>query len=87
MRPAPDLVKRGTVVQINPNVPESFFPAMFITVLESSDWGVEGYVMVPAHKRGEMANLAFYRVEWEHVEYVGESEWIVNKTEPTTVND
>lgn len=63
----------GDVVQIDPAHDERF-GGCFMQVTERKDWGVQGFVKVPA------GGMAFYRVAYEHIEYVGTATWVDETT-------
>ena len=69
----------GSVVQIDPNHDETF-GACFLVVSEVTSWGVQCYVTVP--ERGGVG-YAYYRVEWQHMAYIGQAEWSVFATDGT----
>ena len=72
----------GNVVQINPEHDERF-AACFMVVTEPKSWGAQGYIQVPG-KQGQ----AFYRCDFENMEYVGRAEFVLEshaaKTDLTT---
>ena len=62
-------LKVGDVVQIDPEHDEVFGGCLMV-VSEPKPWGAQGYVRVPG--QGD----AFYRVNFEHIEFVGGAVWI-----------
>jgi hypothetical protein len=66
----------GTVVQIRPDLFDSFFPGCFMTVEKVATWGVAGYVLCP-ETRAEPPGLAYYRALWEDIEVVGQAVWMM----------
>lgn len=66
-----DRIKVGSIVQIDPAY-DPAFGACLLTVTEMKSFGVMGFVRVP--ERPEAVE-AYYRVAFEHIAYIGESEW------------
>ncbi len=71
---ADDRIQIGSVVQIDPQHDEHF-GACFLVVTEVKTWGVQGYVSMPTKPGTSAINMAYYRVEFEHVAYIGMAEW------------
>ena len=61
----------GDVVQINPTY-DPMFGGAFLVITELKTWGVMGYV----HPLVEGGGQAYYRVVFEHIEYVGRAVWV-----------
>lgn len=61
----------GDVVQIDPAY-DPMFGGAFLVVTERQLWGVMGY----AHPLVEGGGQAYYRVAFEHIEYVGRATWV-----------
>lgn len=66
-------IQVNSVVQIAP-YHDARFGGCFLVVTEVKDWGVQGYVTVPG--TAETKGDAYYRVEYEHLVYIGMAEWI-----------
>lgn len=66
-------IKIGSVVQIDP-MHDIIFGGSFMIVTDVKSWGVKGYVSVmpSPHAAG---GLAYYRVPFDKIAYVGEAEW------------
>ena len=65
-------VQVGSVVQIDP-AHDELFGGHFLIVTEIKEWGVQGYV-----KPLELGNkVAYYRVKWEAITYIGQAEWMM----------
>jgi len=62
----------GSVVQLSP---ETNFPGCFMQVTESKSWGAQGFVAIPA-KLGEQPGHAYYRANWENMEFIGMAIWV-----------
>lgn len=74
MKPGTSL-PRGTVVQINPEAHDGFFRGCLMVVTEPKSFGAMGYIAMPG-QRGDMPGLAYYRAEWNEMEFVGLAAWI-----------
>lgn len=70
----------GDVVQINPEKKESFFAGCLMMVTEPKSFGAQGFIAIPG-KRGEIPGQAYYRVNWEDMEYVGRAAFVPVETE------
>lgn len=69
-------MKKGMVVQLSPEVGNKMFACCMMTVSEVKEWGCQGYVQSLGHK-GEPGGQAYYRANWEEMEYVGKAVWEV----------
>ena len=69
-------LKNGDVVQINPEIKDSFFAGCLMVVTEPKSFGAQGYVKIPG-KRGEQPRHAYCRIKFEDMEFVGHAVWIV----------
>lgn len=67
-------LKVGDVVQLSPDMENSFFPGCFMYVTEPKSWGAQGFVMIPASGT-EPPGEAFFRAKWEDMEFVGRAAW------------
>ncbi len=67
------MLSPGSVVQIDPAHDERF-GGCFMQVTELKSWGVQGFVKVPA------GGMAFYRVPFAGIEYIGEAIWVDDVT-------
>lgn len=66
-----DNTKPGDVLQISPNAPvNDALHVCFMVAEDIKDWGVQGYVTVPGQ------GLAYVRVPWEHLAWIGSSYWV-----------
>lgn len=75
---ATELLKIGDIVQLNPNtVRNKAFSGCFMTVTEPKNWGAQGYVQALGENRETSGGRAYYRAEWEEMEFVGQAEWII----------
>jgi hypothetical protein len=71
----------GAVVQINPDLAANpMFGACMVTVTEVKGWGVQGYVQALG-EGGKGGGLAYIRLKWEEIEYVGQAQWIRGERE------
>ncbi len=72
-------LKLGDVVQIDPEH-DDVFGGCFMLVTEPKDWGAQGFVhALPGYDdKGETTEggRAYYRCEFEDMEYVGRAEWV-----------
>ena len=70
------ILEKGDVVQLSPTIKSNpMFGACFMVVTEPKEWGAQGYV--PAlGENGEIGGQAYFRVNWEDMEYVGKATWI-----------
>lgn len=62
--------KLGTVVQIHPDHP--VFSGCFALVVETFEWGVQGFVAIPKGK-GQFPGEAHVRLKWDRFETIGET--------------
>jgi len=61
-------LKYGDVVQIDP-AHEERFGGCFLLVTELKGFGCQGFVKMPG------GGLAYYRVSWANMEYIGPAAW------------
>ena len=67
---------QGQLVQLNPEtVKNKMFAACIMVVTEPKEWGAQGYVQALG-ERGEPGGQAYYRAEWQEMEFVGIAEWV-----------
>jgi hypothetical protein len=65
----------GEVVQLNPEtVKNKMFSACFMVVTEPKTWGAQGYVQALGENE-QAGGLAFYRANWNEMEFIGTAEW------------
>lgn len=73
----PRKLKPGDVVQINPDtVGNKAFAACMLIVTEPKPFGCQGYVQALGETRDKPGGLAFMRLRWEEMEFVGRAEWV-----------
>jgi hypothetical protein len=70
-----DLVP-GDVVQLSPEARNPMFACCMMTVSEPKECGAQGYVQMTG-ENGMIGGRAFYRAQWEEMEYVGHAQWII----------
>lgn len=71
----------GDVCQIRPDYEQ--FGGMLLVVTEPKKWGAQGYLMSCHHFDAvKFRGIAYLRVKWEEMEYVGKLEWILADGEP-----
>lgn len=68
----PRQLEVGDVVQINPEYDPEHFGGRLLVVTEPKSWGVQGYL----HGADKGINLAYLRVKFENIEYVGKAVWV-----------
>lgn len=66
----------GSVVQIDPNH-DPMFGGHFLSVTEIKSFGVQGYCAAFGNGE-EKSGLAYYRVAWESIEYIGRAAWFAD---------
>lgn len=70
-------LKEGMVVQLNPaTVRNLMFAGCFMTITEPKAFGAQGYVQALG-ENGAPGGQAYYRANWEEMEWIGVAEWIV----------
>lgn len=73
---APSL-NAGDVVQLNPETCRNpMFGGCMMTVTEPKSWGAQGYVQ-GLGENGKMGGQAYYRANWDEMEFVGNAVFIV----------
>lgn len=73
----PMVLKRGMVVQLNPEtIGNPMFAACFMVVTEPKQFGAQGYVQALGQD-GEPGGMAYYRARWEEMELAGVATWMV----------
>ncbi len=65
-------LQRGDIVQLSP---ETNFPCCLMLVTEPKVFGAQGFVAMPQNL-GELPNQAYFRANWEDMEYIGPAVWI-----------
>lgn len=65
----------GDVVQLGPNVANPMFAYCMMVVTEPKKWGAQGFVQSLGND-GKPGGKAYYRVEFEEMEFIGRAEWI-----------
>ena len=73
-------IEIGDVVQINPELKDSYFQYCFMQVTEIKDWGVIGLVYVP-RVRNELPFRAVVHMNYEDIERIGKAAWPVDFSE------
>lgn len=70
----PRELKPGDVVQIHPDT-DPIFGGAFMMVEDPKSFGCQGYVLV-LPTSGKPGGRAYYRCEWEKMEYIGRAEFV-----------
>lgn len=71
---------KGDVVQIAPgNKSNENFGGCFMVVTEPKDWGAQGYVWPSPPDSVRFNGVAYFRANWEDMEYVGHAPFIVEE--------
>lgn len=69
----------GDVVQLNPEFhfgeKQGFFGGCFMLVTEPKPFGAMGFIAIPGN-RGEVPGCAYYRANWDEMEYVGKARFV-----------
>lgn len=71
-------LKTGDVVQLNPAAcrrPE--FGGCMMVISELKKFGAEGYIQ-SLGENGAMGGVAFYRANWDEMEFVGHAVWVID---------
>lgn len=76
----PNLVRIGTVVQLNGDTKNPMFKYCMMTVTDVRAWGAVGYVQALG-ENGKMGGQAYYRARWDEFEIVGSAVFIVGEVE------
>lgn len=72
-------LKVGDVVQLNPS---HKFSGMILVVTEPKDFGAQGYLMSQFNFEAvRFNNVAYLRVKFEDIEYVGKIAWMYDPEE------
>lgn len=72
----PRELKPGDVVQINPEtVGNKAFTACMLVVEKTMPWGCQGYVQALGESRDSGGGLAYMRLRWDQMEFVGRAVW------------
>ena len=75
------ILRPGVIVQLNPNkVGNKMFACCFMVISELKDFGAQGYVQALG-TNGEMGGQAYYRANFDEMEFVGIAKWVVGLTE------
>lgn len=75
MKPNEIELKKGMVVQLSPKVGNPMFACCMMVIDHPKVFGAQGYVQ-SLGKSGESGGQAYYRAEWEEMEYVGSAVWM-----------
>jgi hypothetical protein len=76
MKPDDPRIMPGAVVQLSPHFGNLAFACSFMTVTERKVFGAQGYVQVLGTREGP-GGQAYYRANWDEMEYVGMCTWMV----------
>jgi hypothetical protein len=69
----------GDVVQLNPETCRNqMFAACMMTITEPKTFGAQGYVQCTG-RDGMPGGQAFYRANWEEMDFVGRAPFIVKR--------
>ena len=71
-------LKKNMVVQLSPECRNPAFACCFMVVTEPKSWGCQGFVQ-GLGTREEPGGQAFYRANWEEMEYVGQACWCLHE--------
>lgn len=76
-------LKIGDVLQITQMEGRPEYIGLFLVVTEPKEWGAQGYLMSPYNFDGLVRydGLAYLRVKFDDVEYVGKSPLILQSEE------
>lgn len=66
---------KGDVVQLGPACSNPMLAFCMMTVEEARPWGAIGYVQGTGQD-GKSGGQAYYRAQWDEMEYVGKAEWV-----------
>jgi hypothetical protein len=70
-------LKPGHLVQLNPElVGNKAFAGCIMVVIDTYEWGAQGYVQALGETRDQPGGQAYIRVQWPEMELVGEAEWV-----------
>ena len=72
-------IEVGDVVQIDPTHDPQRFGGCFLVVTEIKSFGVQGYVTPFPNDGG----LAYYRVAFNKIVYIGKAEWAILREHET----
>lgn len=78
-------LKVGDVVQIDPDH-DPAFGGCFMLVTEPKPWGAMGACLGPKANGLQGAGVAYYRVPFENMEYVGRAPWYFSDEEDDRPN-
>lgn len=67
-------LKRGDVVQLNPDKVRGTFAGCFAQVEDPKPWGMQGWVAVVGG--ADPPRRAYVRATWDQMEFVGCATWI-----------
>ena len=79
MTPNDPRIQPGAVVQLSPEARNPAFACSFMTVTERKAFGAQGYVQVLGTRESGQGGQAYYRSNWEEMEYVGMCTWRVTE--------
>lgn len=73
----PRELNRGDVVQIDPEtVGNKAFSGCMLVVEKAMSWGCQGYVQALGETRDKHGGLAYMRLRWTEMEFVGRAVWM-----------
>lgn len=72
----PMQLEKGAVVQMSPECRNPAFACCFMTITEVKTWGCQGYFQ-GFGSREESGGQAYYRANWDEMEFVGQAAWVV----------
>lgn len=73
----PRELEPGDVVQINPDtVGNKAFAACMLVVTEPKSFGCQGYVQVLGETQDKPGGLAYMRLRWDEMEFIGRAQWV-----------
>lgn len=80
-------LKIGDIVQLNPDTHK--YGGSLLIVTEPKEWGCQGYLCLdlPHEGLGRFKNLAYLRVTWDDMEYVGHAEWVIESKPETATQE
>ncbi len=71
----PQELEAGDVVQLGPETRNQMLAFCMMTVTEPKAFGAQGYVQ-SLGVDGKPGGQAYYRAEWNEMEFVGRSVWV-----------
>lgn len=74
-------LEKGMVVQLNPEtVKNKMFAGCFFMITEEKSFGAMGFVQALG-EGGDPGGRAWYRAEWDEMEFVGWAVWVPGEEE------